>query len=71
MLRFFKLKNKVKEKLDPNNIIPYSIDWSDNEGINRVDHSIYLKDFTDTFYIRVTDLIDRAISKQSKLAQNK
>jgi len=61
---------KVHEKLDAANIIPYSIEWSDNEGINKVDHRLYLKDFADTFYTRIIDLIDRAISKQSKLAKN-
>ena len=61
---------KVHEKLDAANIIPYSIEWSDNEGINKVDHRLYLKDFANTFYVRIIDLIDRAISKQSKLAKN-
>ena len=60
----------MREKLDADNIIPYSIDWSDNEGINKTDHRLYLKDFANMFYTRIIDLIDRAISKQSKLAKN-
>ena len=58
-------------KLDAVNIIPYSIEWSDNEGINKVDHASYLLDFGNMFYTRIVDLIERAISKQMKLAQNK
>jgi len=62
---------KVPQKLVATSIIPYSIEWSDNEGINKVDHGDYLKEFCDTFYSRIVDLIERAISKQMKLSQNK
>lgn len=62
---------KVFRALDAANIIPYSIEWSDNEGINKVDHASYLKEFSETFYVRIVDLIERAISKQMKLCQNK
>lgn len=62
---------KVPEKLDAGSIIPYSIEWSDNEGINKVDHAAYLKEFAETFYTRIVELIERAISRQMKLTQNK
>ena len=62
---------KVPEKLDAASIIPYSIEWSDNEGINKVDHAAYLKEFAETFYTRIVELIERAISRQMKLTQNK
>ncbi len=62
---------KVPQKLDAASIIPYSIEWSDNEGINKVDHANYLKEFSETFYTRIVELIERAISKQMKITQNK
>ncbi len=52
-------------------IIPYAIEWSDNEGINKVDHLAYLKDFSEKFYVRIVDLIERAINSQMKLCQDK
>jgi hypothetical protein len=72
LFRFINFKIfKVFRALDAASIIPYSIEWSDNEGINKVDHASYLKEFAETFYVRIVDLIERAISKQMKLCQNK
>ena len=62
---------QVPSKLDAASIIHYAIDWSDNEGINKVDHANYLVEFGNMFYTRIVNLIERAISKQMKLAQNK
>jgi hypothetical protein len=62
---------KVPSKLDAASIIHYGIEWSDNEGINKVDHASYLVEFGNMFYTRIVNLIERAISKQMKLAQNK
>ncbi|CAF0730796.1 unnamed protein product [Brachionus calyciflorus] len=62
---------KVPEKLIASSIIPYSIEWSDNEGINKEDHAAYLKEFCETFYSRIVELIERAISKRMKLCYNK
>jgi hypothetical protein len=64
-------KIKVPQRLDASSIIHYSIEWSDNEGINKNDHGGYLKEFCETFYSRIIELIERAISKQMKLSQNK
>lgn len=52
-------------------IIHYSIDWTDNEGINKNEHESYLINFCDTFYTRIVDLIEKAIAKQMKITQNK
>lgn len=62
---------KVPQRLDAASIVHYSIEWSDNEGINKNDHGSYLKEFCETFYSRIIELIERAISKQMKLSQNK
>ena len=62
---------KVPERLNAGSIIPYAIEWSDNEGINKIDHLAYLKDFSEKFYVRIVDLIERAIAGQMKLCQDK
>jgi hypothetical protein len=62
---------KVPEKLVSTSIINYSIDWTDNEGINKNEHESYLINFCDTFYDRIVDLIEKAIAKQMKITQNK
>jgi hypothetical protein len=62
---------KVPAALPASSIIPYSIEWSDREGINKDDHASYLKDFGETFYTRIVDLIENAINKQMKLSYNK
>lgn len=62
---------KVPERLAADNIIRYSIEWSDNEGINRYDHSKYIDEFSQTFYKRIVDLIERALSKQRILPHNR
>ena len=62
---------KVPEKLDAGSLIYNTIQWSDNEGINKEEHEEYLINFCETFYIRIVQLIERAISKQLKLCHNK
>ena len=62
---------KVPQKLDAASIIPVSLEWSDNGGINPVDHAQYLKEFGETFYTRLVELIERALNRRMKLCQNK
>jgi len=62
---------KVPQKLDAASIIPVSLEWSDNNGINAVDHAEYLKEFGEVFYTRLIELIERALSRRMKLCQNK
>lgn len=57
--------------MDAGSIIPVSLEWSDNGGINSVDHTQYLKEFGEIFYTRVKELIERALKKRMKLCQNK
>jgi len=61
----------VPQKLDAASIIPVSLEWSDNNGINAVDHAEYLKEFGETFYVRLVELIERALNRRMKLCQNK
>jgi hypothetical protein len=65
------LNFKVPEKLDAASIIPVSLEWSDNGGINPTDHSQYLSEFGEIFYSRIKELIERALSRRMKLCQNK
>jgi hypothetical protein len=62
---------KVPEKLDANSIVRYSIEWSDNEGINKDEHRQYIEEFSNTFYVRIVDLIEKALAKQRILPHNK
>lgn len=71
ILQEFIIYRKVPQRLDASSIIHYSIEWTDNEGINKNEHAAYLKEFCETFYSRIVELIERAISKQMKLSQNK
>ena len=61
----------MPEKLDSNSIVRYSIEWSDNEGINKDDHSKYIDEFSETFYVRIVDLVEKALAKQRILPHNK
>ena len=62
---------KVPQKLDAASIIPVTLEWSDNGGINPNDHSQYLREFGEIFYSKIKELIERALSKRMKLCQNK
>ena len=59
------------ENLHADSIIKYSIKWSDDEGINKVEHKKYIDEFSQNFYVRIKGLIDRALSKQKVLPHNK
>ncbi len=62
---------QVPNKLDAANIIPVSLEWSDSGGMNAVDHAQYLKEVGEIFYLRIKELIERALKKRMKLCQNK
>ncbi len=57
--------------LDAASIVPWSLEWSDNNGINAIDHAEYLKLFGEEFYRRLIELIERALNRRMKLCQNK
>ncbi len=62
---------RLPEALDTASIVHWNIDWSDNEGINAVDHASYLLKFGETFYSRVVALIELAINKLMKITNNR
>ena len=61
-----KLKNQVKENMSADNFKEYSVSWSENGGINAVDHKDYLDLLEKDFYERVTRLIDGAVERQDQ-----
>jgi len=62
---------RLPEALDAASVVHWNIDWSDNEGINAVDHASYLFKFGETFYSRVVALIELAINKLMKITNNR
>lgn len=44
-------------------LIRFNIDWSSNDGVSAQTHQDYVKDFCETFYSKVTSMIDSAASK--------
>lgn len=62
---------KVPNKLQSTNIVKYDIEWIDDEGISLREHNKYLDEFSQTFYARIIDLIEKAILKQKIYPHNK
>jgi len=62
---------KLPAKLDADSIVRWDIEWSNNEGINPIDHAEYLVKFGEAFYSRLVDLIKKAIKKLMKITTNK
>ena len=52
-------------------IIRYTVEWSDDDGLNKTVHAEYLQDFIDTFYRRIVSMIDDGVSQQKSLASNR
>ena len=48
------------------NFKEYPVDWSENGGINAVDHKDYLDLLEKDFYERVTRLVDVAVERQDQ-----
>ena len=57
--------------LAASNIIRYTVKWSDEEGLNKNIHEEYLEEFTNTFYQRIVELIDRGVGQQKSLSSNR
>lgn len=57
---------RVPEKIVVPNIIKYKIDWSDDGGLNAVDHFDYLQEFTNHFYKYIVKLVRRAMRKEDQ-----
>ncbi|CAF0870188.1 unnamed protein product [Adineta ricciae] len=61
----------VPATLPASSIIRYTVQWSDEDGLNKNVHADYLQDFIDTFYRRIVELIDRGVGQQKSLASNR
>ena len=57
--------------LPESSIVRYTVEWSDEDGLNKNVHADYLQDFIDTFYRRIIELIDRGVGQQKSLAANR
>lgn len=62
---------QLPSTLDAGSIVHYNIEWSDEGGMNATDHADYLVKFGEEFYIRIVQLIERAINKLMKISANK
>ena len=52
--------------MENNQLSDYSIDWSDDRGVNSESHKEYLEKFCDDFEEKVKRLIDDASQTQEK-----
>ncbi|KAK2159955.1 hypothetical protein LSH36_143g06023 [Paralvinella palmiformis] len=57
-------------KLPPNNIARFTVEWTGKTGIERETHAAYLKEFCDNFYCRISELVNRAVEENMKLASD-
>ncbi|CAF3329325.1 unnamed protein product [Rotaria socialis] len=62
---------RVPAALPESSIIRYSIEWSDEDGLNKNFHAEYLENFINTFHDRIVELIDRGVGQQKGLASNR
>lgn len=62
--------DRLPKKLVASNIARFSVEWSGKEGIDNESHREYFDSFCDKFYTDVTRLIDRAMAKHVKLAND-
>lgn len=59
---------RLVNKIHPDNIIKFKLDWSDIEGLNENDHYEYLCEFINHFYKHIVKLVRRAMRKQDSSA---
>ena len=64
-----KLRARLRGSVESNQLTDYSIDWSDDRGVNSDSHKDYLEKFCDDFEEKVKRLIDDASQKQEKTTQ--
>ncbi|CAF4551274.1 unnamed protein product [Rotaria sp. Silwood1] len=62
---------RVPATLPESSIIRYTVQWSDDDGLNKTVHADYLRDFIETFYRRIVELIDRGVRKQNTFSANR
>ena len=61
---------EVPERLPKENLFDFRVTWSDNEGINEVDHAVYLEEFCATFEQSVLELIERGVERAQQLVMS-
>jgi hypothetical protein len=61
----------VVATIPESSIIRYTVPWSDEDGLNKKDHAEYLKDFIETFYRRIIEMIDRGVQKQNTFSAHR
>ena len=61
-----KLRERLRGSVESNQLSDYSIDWSDDRGVNSDSHKQYLDKFCDDFEEKVKRLIDDASQMQEK-----
>ncbi|CAF2694205.1 unnamed protein product [Rotaria sp. Silwood2] len=62
---------RVTAVLPESSIIRYTVQWTDEDGLNKNFHAEYLQNFIETFYTRLIELIDRGVGQQKGLASNR
>ncbi|CAF1410127.1 unnamed protein product [Rotaria sordida] len=62
---------RVPAALPESSIIRYTVEWTDEDGLNKNFHAEYLQNFIETFYTRLVELIDRGVSQQKSLSSNR
>ena len=63
------LKQSVRSALPAENLHEYSVQWSDEGGVNAQLHGDYLQQFCQDFYEGIKLLIDRGAASQSQFAK--
>ena len=57
--------------LDAANIARFGVEWSGNDGLGVDTHGEYISKFCKKFYEDVLDLVDRAVEKNTRLANDR
>lgn len=59
--------HKIPENLPQSNHFKFKVKWAEGVGISMISHKEYITQFGETFYEQVKNLIDKNMSKSSKI----
>lgn len=62
--------DKIPKKLSSTNLTRFCVEWSGKEGIDPETHAEYLEQFCEHFLASVSRLVNNAMAKHEKLANN-
>lgn len=62
---------RLVNKIHPDNIIKFKLNWSDKDGLNEDEHYEYLIEFINHFYKNIIKLVRRAMRKEDSSAFGK